>query len=148
MTGLLFFAAVDCGTLATPQNGQVTLTTTTFMSTATYSCNSGYNLSENETRTCLANEMWSSIAPTCDRKCSVFQVNIEWWAIHSPLQLWIVGLWPLLKMARSLSLQLHSCQLQLTVVIQGTFSLGMKHAPVWLMGCGQTLHPPVIVSAV
>ena len=64
-------AAVDCGTLTDPQNGEVTLTATTFMSTATYSCNSGYILSENETRTCEASGTWSDTAPTCDRKCSV-----------------------------------------------------------------------------
>ena len=51
-------------------------------------------------------------------------------------------------MARSLSLQLHLCQLQITAVTQGTLSLGMKHAPVRPVGHGQTLHPPVIVSMV
>ena len=75
MTGLLFFAAVDCGTLAAPQNGQVTLTATTFMSTATYSCNSGYNLSGSGTRTCQASGTWSDTAPTCDCKYSIFQIN-------------------------------------------------------------------------
>ena len=49
-------------------------------------------------------------------------------------------------MARSLSLQLHSCQLQLTAVTQGTICLGMQHAPVRPVGHGRTLYPPVIVS--
>ena len=62
------------------------------------------------------------------------------------LQLWIVKIWQLLKMARSLSLQLHSCQLQLTTVTQGTICLGVQHAPVRPVGHGQTLYPPVIVS--
>ena len=64
---------------------------------------------------------------------------------HLSLQLWIVELWPLLKMVRSLSLQPHSCQLQLTAVTQGTSSLEVQHAPVKPVGHGQTLHPPVIV---
>ena len=66
-----FSAVVDCGTLAAPQNGKVNLTATTFMSTANYSCNSGYTLSGNEIRTCEANGTWSDTAPTCDRKYSV-----------------------------------------------------------------------------
>ena len=70
-----FSAVVDCGTLTNPQNGNVTLTTTTFMSTATYSCNSGYTLSGNETRTCEASGTWSDTAPTCDRKYGVFQIS-------------------------------------------------------------------------
>ena len=76
MTSLLFFAAVDCGTLAAPQNGEINLTATTFMSTATYNCNSGYILSGNETRTCQASGTWSDNAPTCDRKYDIFQTNI------------------------------------------------------------------------
>ena len=68
MTGLPFSVVVNCGTLAAPQNGQVILTTTTFMSTATYSCNAGYILSENATRTCEATGTWSDTVPTCDRK--------------------------------------------------------------------------------
>ena len=51
-------------------------------------------------------------------------------------------------MARSLSLQLHSCQLQLTAVTQGTICLGVQHAPVRPVGHGQTLYPPVIVSKI
>ena len=66
--------------------------------------------------------------------------------MHYPsLQLWIVELWLLLKMARSISRQPHSCQLQPTAVTQGTLSLGMKHVTVKPTGPGQTLHPPVIV---
>ena len=68
-----FSAVVDCGTLAAPQNGKVTLTTATFMSTANYSCNSGYTLSGNETRTCEATGTWSGITPTCDRKYKMLQ---------------------------------------------------------------------------
>jgi len=71
-----FSAVVDCGTLTDPLNGEVIFTTTTFMSTATYSCNSGYILSGSTTRTCEASGTWSDTAPTCDdRKYSVFQIS-------------------------------------------------------------------------
>ena len=35
---------VDCGSLTDPVNGAISLTGTAFNSTATYSCNDGYNL--------------------------------------------------------------------------------------------------------
>ena len=59
--------AVDCGTL-TINNGQVSTTSgTTFGSTATYTCNTGYNrVGGSMTRTCQADRIWSGAAPTCD----------------------------------------------------------------------------------
>ena len=63
---------VDCGSLASPANGQVSLTTTTFGSTATYECDAGYVLvGGEETRTCQENGQWSGTAPTCNSKSSV-----------------------------------------------------------------------------
>ena len=57
---------VDCGNLTDPANGQVNHTTgTTFGQTATYSCDIGYNLVEDITRTCQATGNWSASAPTC-----------------------------------------------------------------------------------
>ena len=62
----LFLIAVDCDTLADPINGQVTHTAgTTLRQTATYSCNTGYNLVGNSTRTCQATGVWSGSEPTC-----------------------------------------------------------------------------------
>ena len=62
----LFFTAVNCGTLTNPANGQVTHTAgATFGQTATYSCNTGYNLVGSSTRTCQATRVWSGSAPTC-----------------------------------------------------------------------------------
>ena len=40
--------------------------------TATYSCNTGYNLVRSSTHTCLATGSWSGSAPTCQ---GVFVVN-------------------------------------------------------------------------
>ena len=57
---------VDCGTLTNPANGQVSHTAgTTFGQTATYSCNTGYNLMGNSIRTCQATGVWSGSASSC-----------------------------------------------------------------------------------
>ena len=62
----LISVVVDCGDLTDPANGQVDLTSgTTFGQTATYSCNTGYNLVGDSTRTCQATGVWSGSAPTC-----------------------------------------------------------------------------------
>ena len=59
---------VDCRTLSNPVNGQVNTTAgTTFGQTATYSCNTGYNLMGNSTRTCQATGQWNGSEPTCER---------------------------------------------------------------------------------
>ena len=62
----LISTVVDCGNLTAPANGQVDLTSrTTFGQTATYSCNTGYNLVGDSTRTCEATGNWSGSAPFC-----------------------------------------------------------------------------------
>ena len=61
-----YLAVVDCGNLMNPASGQVDLTSgTTFNQTATYSCNTGFNLVGDSTRTCQAAGVWSRSAPTC-----------------------------------------------------------------------------------
>ena len=63
---VLLLTVVNCGILANPANGQVTHTGgTTFGQTATYSCNTGYNLVGDNTRTCQATGVWSGNTPTC-----------------------------------------------------------------------------------
>ena len=58
---------MDCGNLNDPVNGSVTHTSgTTFGQTATYTCNTGYNLVGDSTRTCEATGEWSGSAPTCE----------------------------------------------------------------------------------
>lgn len=56
---------VDCGPLTAPTNGSVSTPTTTYGSTATYSCDAGYALTGTSTRTCQATTAWSDTAPTC-----------------------------------------------------------------------------------
>ena len=61
-------AVVDCGSLDDPDNGQVNFSNTTFESTANYTCDLGYNLNGNSTRTCEASGEWSGDPPSCERK--------------------------------------------------------------------------------
>ena len=64
----LILTAVDCGNLSDPANGQVDHTAgTTFAQTATYSCETGYNLVGDGTRvrTCQATGDWSGSEPNC-----------------------------------------------------------------------------------
>ena len=68
VTQILLFSltAVDCGSLTDPANGQVDHTAGTSLGqTATYSCDTGYDLVGDSTRTCQATGEWSQSAPTC-----------------------------------------------------------------------------------
>ncbi|XP_064386241.1 P-selectin-like isoform X3 [Halichondria panicea] len=56
----------DCGSLDAPSNGAVnTSSGTTFMMTATYTCNTGYTLIGANTRTCGGDGQWTPVAPIC-----------------------------------------------------------------------------------
>ena len=63
--------AVNCGSLTDPANGRVDHTAGTSLGqNATYSCNTGYNLVGDSTRTCQATGLWSGSEPTCQRMLS------------------------------------------------------------------------------
>ena len=57
--------AVNCGNLPNITSGQVMYTTTTYMSTAMYSCATGYDLIGVSLRECTAAGVWSGGEPTC-----------------------------------------------------------------------------------
>lgn len=59
---------VDCPPLMDPPGGRVNIPSLTQGSTATYSCNEGYMLVGDSTRTCEASAMWTGIAPVCQSK--------------------------------------------------------------------------------
>src|SRR5262249_21389655 len=61
-------AIKNCGALTGPTNGSVSATVTTYGATATYSCNSGFDVVGTATRTCGADGTWSSSAPSCAPK--------------------------------------------------------------------------------
>ncbi len=64
--------AVDCGSLNNVANGAVSTSSgTTFMLTATYTCNTGYLRVGSQSRTCETNGtigVWSGEAPVCNCK--------------------------------------------------------------------------------
>ena len=68
MTVVLFRTVIDCGGLSSPTNGEVTVSTTTFGSTANYTCDTGNDLVGDTTRTCQADGQWSRSEPTCQSK--------------------------------------------------------------------------------
>ena len=59
--------------MANPVNGSVDYAAgTMFGQTANYSCNTGYNLVGDSTRTCQATGNWSGSEPTCQGMALVF----------------------------------------------------------------------------
>ena len=81
---------VDCGSLEDPDNGQVDFSNTTFESTANYTCDLGYSLNGNSSRTCEANGNWSGDQPSCERKIFVQpQLNSQVY-LHVSLQ-WLTA---------------------------------------------------------
>ena len=64
----IVISVIDCGVLGDPTNGEVLLSSTTFNSAATYSCNTGYTLTGDDMRTCLQTGLWSGSEPMCTGK--------------------------------------------------------------------------------
>ena len=56
---------VDCGALVAPEDGFVSAPTTTYGSTATYSCSGAFKLLGSTSRTCQPDGTWSDASPTC-----------------------------------------------------------------------------------
>ncbi len=79
--------AVDCGFLGNPTNGAVDISSgTTFMMTATYTCNTGYTPVVTVTRTCQASGVWSLTAPNCTGMSRVVVKCVEGTlCFHSPV---------------------------------------------------------------
>ena len=60
-----YLTVVDCGGLEDPKDGEVIVSTTNYASVASYSCNTGYNLTGDNSRTCLNSSEWSGSQPNC-----------------------------------------------------------------------------------
>ena len=69
---LCFFSEIVCPGLDDPANGEVTVNGVTPGDTATYSCNTGYNLVGAETVTCGDDGAWSADPPMCTREFKIF----------------------------------------------------------------------------
>ena len=67
--------AIDCGQLEAIPNGSVSFSSTTYNSTASYSCNAGYTLVGDSSVTCLSSGLWSNnTAVEYNRDTSGFSV--------------------------------------------------------------------------
>ena len=66
------FLATDCHNLFSPVGGKVNITSFSYLSTATYSCDEGYVLVGQENRTCKHSGFWSGSPPSCLRSKHVF----------------------------------------------------------------------------
>ena len=58
---------IDCSDPGTPTNGQHSLSSTTYNSVVTYTCDVGYTLQGANSRTCQSNGQWSGSVPQCQR---------------------------------------------------------------------------------
>ena len=68
---LSVLSVVSCGTPRSIPNGQRSYLRTTYRSTVTYTCNTGYEMSAgSSTVTCQSNGQWPT-PPTCSRKSKV-----------------------------------------------------------------------------
>ncbi|KAJ7383495.1 hypothetical protein OS493_027659 [Desmophyllum pertusum] len=61
-----FCEAKDCGALAVPLNGSITIRETTFPNEASFSCDEGFLLNGSTVRRCQADGSWSGIATSCE----------------------------------------------------------------------------------
>ena len=78
-------AVIDCGSLDDPENGQVELSNTTVGSTANFTCNQDYILSNgSSTRICQTNGEWSGDSPFCE--CTYKQLCCSYSIQHACIQ--------------------------------------------------------------
>ncbi len=64
---IVITSVVDCGNLPNPRYGKVELTGTSFGSTAFYTCQDGFFLVGDRSRTCQLSGDWSGQVPVCER---------------------------------------------------------------------------------
>ncbi|XP_063401402.1 sushi, von Willebrand factor type A, EGF and pentraxin domain-containing protein 1-like [Mytilus trossulus] len=63
---------VSCGQPDRIEHGSVVTNSFTFKNTATYTCDTGYNLIGDPERICMATGLWSSALPTCSKlECDI-----------------------------------------------------------------------------
>lgn len=67
-----FAVVIDCGLPEKLEGGFVHVTSTTFDSEATYTCNPGHFLVGDRVRLCSITGTWLGTVPTCQRKLILF----------------------------------------------------------------------------
>lgn len=56
------FSVINCGSPSIPVNTKlVRVSSTSYLGTAVYKCNSGYKMSTNDTSICQSNRQWSTL---------------------------------------------------------------------------------------
>ena len=65
-SAIVSFPAIDCGDPGTLTNGQRSLSSTTYNSVVTYTCDVGYTLQGSNSRTCQSDGQWSGSVPQCN----------------------------------------------------------------------------------
>ena len=65
MLAIIFQSVVQCSPLSSPVNGAVQMDDPMYSSMASYSCDQGFGLQGDATRTCQADGTWSGATPRC-----------------------------------------------------------------------------------
>ena len=135
---------LKCAPPPDPANGRVSITGTIYGQTATYSCNTGYDLVGNSTRVCQATGVWSGSAPTCQGtlllSSTKYQVRYVYMMYSSFQQLWTVALCLTQSMGKLTPLEQHMDRQPPTVVMQATDWWETVLALVKLQECGLGVH--------
>ena len=74
---LIQIPVVDCGDPGTPSNGERNVSSTTYNSVVTYTCDVGYRLQGSNNRTCQSNGQWSGSVPQCTCKVLLLTDNVQ-----------------------------------------------------------------------
>ena len=69
--------AVDCGDPGTPTNGQRSLSSTTYNSVVTYTCDVGYTLQGSNSIKCLYTGQWKGSVPLCIGKSAKNLLHVQ-----------------------------------------------------------------------
>ena len=97
---------IDCGGLQDIPNGEVDYTSSAVGSTATYTCNTGFELVGQRSRSCQSSGSWGGTVPSCRRKLTFtmwsFPKLMIW---YTCMQLLIVAAHHHLQMDELASLQ-------------------------------------------
>ena len=75
----------DCGLIESPADGSVTYSNsaTTYQEVATFSCDIGFDLIGDTSRTCMDDGMWGGASPVCQIKGKVY-FNVLFHALLLP----------------------------------------------------------------